>query len=734
MNTIIHITKVRVFIGLTLLLVASLSSCNRRQDDVHAGWKVYGGAKDASHYSSLTCIDTSNVKQLQVAWTYHTGDADTTFHTQIQCNPIVQGGVLYGTTPKMRMFAINAATGQQKWIFDPRESMAADTLAQKRLTMMFSNTGRGVTYWTDGQADNRVFYTADDQLICLNADNGRPVTTFGHNGRVDLHEGLGRDVKDRFITSNTPGIVYKDLLIVGSRVAEDATAAPGHIRAYDVRTGQIKWTFHTIPQPGEYGYDTWDDKEAWKHVGGANSWAGMSLDEEKGVVFIPTGSVSSDFYGGKRLGDGLFGNCILALDAATGKRIWHFQTVHHDLWDRDSPTAPVLVSILKDGKKIDALAQPTKTGFIYLLDRATGNPLYPVEERPVPTESELIGERPATTQPFPTHPKPFVRQSMTAADLNDLVADESYQDIKNRFATYSAGHLFTPPSKRGTIIFPGFDGGAEWGGPAYDPATGILYINANEMPWLLTMVDVKDESPMEENYLEAGKRLYTLNCMACHGPARQGAGNYPSLLAANKKYDEGTFHQLISSGRGMMPAFNRLTEQEKSAIATFILELEAEQSKKFTHEQKVEDAYLHLPYTSTGYHKFLTKEGYPAVKPPWGTLTAIDLNTGQFVWKDTLGDYPELKAKGIHTGTENYGGPVVTAGGLLFIAATKDSKIRAFNKRTGTLLWQADLPASGFATPAVYSVNGKQYVVIACGGGKLKTKSGDAYVAFALGK
>jgi quinoprotein glucose dehydrogenase len=321
---------------------------------------------------------------------------------------------------------------------------------------------------------------------------------------------------------------------------------------------------------------------------------------------------------------------------------------------------------------------------------------------------------------------------MTEADLNDLIDSESYNDIKTRFAGYSSDHLFTPPSKKGTVIFPGFDGGAEWGGPAYDPTTGILYVNANEMPWILTMIDVRNESPKQENYLEAGKRLYMLNCISCHGPERKGAGNYPSLLGANKKYNENTFHQLISSGRGMMPAFNSLTEQEKSAIASFILELKAEQSKKFIPGQRAEEPYLQLPYISTGYHKFLTKEGYPAVKPPWGTLTAIDLNTGRFVWKDTLGDHPAFKAKGIHTGTENYGGPVVTAGGLLFIAATKDSKIRAFNKRTGALLWEADLPAAGFATPAVYSINGKQYIVIACGGGKLKTRSGDAYVAFAL--
>lgn len=720
-----------VFICL-VLLINSVSSCNHSEKSTYENWNIYGGTKDARHYSSLSEIDTNNVTQLQIAWTYHTGDADTTFHTQIQCNPIIVDETLFGTTPKMKLFAVDARSGEQKWTFDPSVTITVDTSSGTRPTVMFSNTGRGVTYWTDGKDDKRVFYTAGDRLICLNAINGKLVTTFGNNGTVDLHDGLDRNVKDRFITSNSPGIIYKDLLIMGSRVAEDATAAPGHIRAYDVHTGRIKWIFHTLPQPGEFGYDTWEDKEAWKHLGGANCWAGMSLDEENGIVFVPTGSFSFDFYGGKRLGDDLFGNSILALNAITGKRIWHYQTVHHDMWDRDPPTAPVLVNITKDGKRIDALAQTTKTGFIFLLDRATGKPIYPVEEKPVPAQSELVGERPSPTQPFPTFPKPFVRQSLTEADLNDLVPDSSLQDLKRRLAGYKTGNIFNPPSKQGTVIFPGFDGGAEWGGPAYDPTTGILYVNASEVPWLLTMVDVKEESSKDENYLEAGKRLYMLNCMACHGPERKGGGNYPPLIALSKKYNEGTFHQLLSSGRGMMPAFNQLTEQDKDAIASFILEHKANQSKKYIPEQKIEDAYLHLPYTNTGYNKFLTKEGYPAVKPPWGTLTAINLNTGEFVWKNTLGDYPEFKAKGIHTGTENYGGPVVTAGGLLIIAATSDSKIRAFNKRTGKLLWEADLPAAGFATPAVYNINGKQYIVIACGGGKLKTKSGDAYVVFAL--
>ena len=725
--------RIQIFNSLTFSLVVIVAaSCKAPVKESYKNWEVYGGTKDAMHYSSLTEVDTNNVSQLLVAWTYHTGDADTASHSQIQCNPIVIDGILYALTPKMKMFAVDAATGKQIWVFDPKTYIAVDTNEQKRLSMQFTNTGRGVTYWTDGKDDKRVFYTAGPYLICINAVTGNAVNTFGNNGRIDLHDGLGRDVKDRYITSNTPGVIYKDLLILGTRVAEDATAAPGHLRAYNVVTGKQEWIFHTIPQPGEFGYDSYEDKNAWQHLGSANNWAGMSVDEQRGIVFVPTGSVAADFYGGKRLGDDLFANCVLALDAATGKRIWHFQTVHHDVWDRDLPAIPVLATITKDGKKIDAVVQTTKSGFIFLFDRKTGKPIYPVEEKPVPTQSELLGEKLSSTQPFTTLPKPFVRQVLNEDDLNNLIPDSSYNDIKKRLASYKNGNMFNPPSKEGTVIFPGFDGGAEWGGPAFDPSTAILYVNASEMPWILTMIDVKNDKINNETYLQAGQRLYMQRCVSCHGPERKGGGNYPSLIDVNKKYNAAAFNQLVSNGRKMMPAFNTLSDEEKNAIASFILDMKNIQNKKFIPPPETKDPYLQLPYTNTGYNKFLTKEGYPAVKPPWGTLTAINLNTTQVVWKDTLGDYPELKARGIHSGTENYGGPVVTAGGLVFIAATSDSKIRAFNKRTGQLLWEADLPASGFATPAVYNVSGKQYLVIACGGGKLKTKSGDAYVAFAL--
>jgi len=700
-------------------------SCNQKPTTDYSAWQVYGGNKEANHYSSLNQIDTNNVMQLKVAWTYHTGDADSM--TQIQVNPIIIDSTLYAVSPKLKLFALNAATGKEKWVFDPMNDSTV-----KKQGNFGMNVCRGVTFYSDNKDSQRIFYSANSQLYCIHAKTGIPVKSFGENGKIDLHADLGIDASKLYVAMTSPGIIYKDMIIVGCRVSEEADAAPGFIRAYDVHSGNLRWIFHTIPQPGEFGYDSWDDKDAWKHIGGVNAWSGFSLDEKNGILFAPLGSASYDFYGGRRTGNNLFANCVLALDAATGKRIWHFQTVHHDVWDRDLPTAPVLVSLKKDGKTIDAIAQTTKSAFIFLFNRKTGESIYPIHETPVPNQSELAGEKLSSTQPVPSFPKPFARQILSEKDLNDLSSDSSYADIKNRLAHYHTGNMFNPPSKEGTVIFPGFDGGAEWGGPAYDPLTGILYVNATEMPWILTMVDVKNKPEKAETNLQAGTRIYNINCMNCHGPQREGSPNYPVLIGINKKYNQQQFEQIVSSGRRMMPAFKQLDKEEMNALASFILDDKKEQRQKFIARQKTKDIWYDLPYSSTGYNKFLTKEGYPAVKPPWGTLSAIDLNTGNLLWKDTLGDYPALKAKGIHSGTENYGGPVVTAGGLLFIAATSDAKIRAFNKRTGKLLWEADLPAAGFATPSVYQVNGKQYLVIACGGGKLGKKTSDAYVAFAI--
>ncbi len=702
-------------------------SCNPSPTE-NSTWEVYLGSASSSHYSSLNQIDTANVQRLVPAWTFRTGDADTARSSQMQCNPIIIDSIMYVTSPTLKLFAIHAGTGRKIWEFNP------DSLYRNRSFWHFIITNnRGVTYWTDGKKDKRIFFVTGSILNCVNAETGELIESFGDKGIKDLHEDLGRNVNDLVVVATSPGIIYRDIYIIGSRVDEGAAAAPGHIRAYDVRTGRLRWIFHTIPQPGEFGYDTWEDSLAYRFTGGANCWTGFTLDIKRGMLFVPTGSASSDFYGGKRLGQNLFADCLLALDASTGKRIWHFQFVHHDIWDRDLPAPPVLVTIMKDGKKMDAVAQTTKHGMLWLFERETGEPVYPIEEMPVDTLTGLRGEKVWPTQPIPTFTKPFVRQTFTADDLNPYLPDSSRERIKKELAGYRYGNMFIPPGKHTSVVFPGYDGGAEWGGPAYDPETNLFYVNANEMGWLLTMRENLPEPVRKENNLQAGIRLYKRYCQACHGADQSGSGDFPSLANLREKYNSDQFVELLGTGRRMMPSANYLTETEKNALVAYLLDLKNEQEEEFVRPLQPKDEYRNPAYSMTGYNKFLSPEGYPAIGPPWGLITAINLNNGDHVWKKTLGEYPELMEKGYpRTGTENYGGPVVTAGGLVFIAATRDGKIRAFNKINGDLLWEYKLPAAGFATPAVYQYRGRQFVVIACGGGKLSTQSGDAYVAFAL--
>lgn len=693
-------------------------------------WDIYGGSRERIQYSALDQIDTGNVQNLQVAWTYHTKDGGET--GQIQANPLIVDGILYGVSPKLKLFAVHADTGEEIWQFDPSEIMMKDEAGRRSYGI---NACRGVALHREENNEHLIFYTVGSSLICINSKTGQPVESFGNEGRVLLHDGLEfeRDVHNLRVTATSPGIIYKDLIIMGSSLSEVEESAPGHIRAYNIYSGEIEWMFRTIPQPGEVGYDSWEDPEAYKFVGGANAWGGLVLDEKRGVVYTATGSAVPDFYGGRRLGDNLFANSILALDAASGRYLWHFQGVHHDLWDYDFPTSPTLVTVRKDGKVIDALVQVSKQGFIYMLDRETGEPVYPIVEKPFPA-SDLQGEQASPTQPVPTVIPPFVRQEFNESDLNNLIPDSSFQELRERFLSYRSGGMYIPPGIQPTVVLPGYTGGAEWGGPSFDPHTGLLYINATEMPWVVSMSDAKDvAAPVSrQSYLEAGKSIYSRSCKSCHGAELEGTGNIPPLKNLGGTISENEFHEILDLGRRMMPPFAYLSDEEKSALASFLLDLKDIQSQRFIHKERVSHPFYESPYIFGGFKQFLTLEGYPAIAPPWGTLTAIDLNAGNVVWKNPLGDYPEFKEKGIHTGTENWGGPVTTAGGLVFIGATRDEKFRAFNKYTGELLFETSLPAGGYATPSVYSVNEKQYVVIACGGGRMNTKSGDAYVAFSL--
>lgn len=718
-----------------LLIITGLLltySCKEKTD--YSGWSTYAGSKDGNRYSSNTHITPENVSQLDVAWTYTSGDKDPDNRSQNQCNPIMVDGILYGTTPRLKLFALDATTGKTKWIFDPSE---VDT-ASRNDKYAFYKVSRGVMYWKDDTGkDQRILYSTGGKTWAVDVVTGQHITSFGKGGYIDLTENLDRepDTFNPFIASTTPGIIYKDLMIMGHRVAESADAAPGHIRAFDVRTGELKWMFHTIPRPGELGHDTWEDPGAWKKFGGANNWAGMSLDEERGIVYVPTGSIGGDFYGGIRPGQNLFGNSLIALDATTGTYKWHYQVVHHDLWDRDLPANPNLVTITRNGKKIDAVAQITKHGYVFVFDRETGEPVFPIEERPVPA-SDLPGEVAWPTQPIPTLPEPFARQSFTKDDVSDLDS-ATHAEMLERFLTIKYGEPFTPPSKNGVWIFPGFDGGGEWGGAAVDPETAIMYINSSELPWALTMINIPGKGG-DTSLKGIGEAVYGKYCVTCHGADRKGNGSsFPSVLNMKAKYNAQQLWSIIEKGKNMMPAFAQIKGVDKDALLAFLLDLvekEPTTAKEPASTASTTKSILdEVPYTMTGYNRFLDKNGYPGIKPPWGTLNAVDLNSGKLLWKVPLGEFEELTKRGIPpTGTETYGGPLVTKGGLIFIAGTKDEKIRAFDKTTGKVLWEAKLPAAGYATPTTYSIEGRQYVVIACGGGKIGSKSGDNYVAFAL--
>jgi len=703
----------------------SINQRNVGEEAYFKTWSHYLGDPERTHFSVLDQINTENVGDLKLAWSYQSGGLQEGRHSQIQTNPLVVDNMLFGVNASNVLFAIDAKSGTKLWEFEPRSS---------------DQTGlgqcRGFAYWPSiTKEKSRLFYTAGYLLFAVDIESGKLIETFGNNGSIDLRKDLGRDPGKIPIVMTTPGVVFNDLYIIGSRTSESPGAAPGHIRAYNAITGSFEWIFHTIPKPDELGYDSWP-KDAYKNdeIGGANNWSGMALDHENGIVYVPTGSAAFDWYGGNRTGDNLFANSLLALNAKTGERVWHFQMVHHDVWDRDLPAPPNIFNMVKDGKAIPAVAQVTKSGHVFVFNRLTGEPLFPIEEREYPSTT-LKGDVTSRTQPLPLKPAPFARQILNEDDLyapNQPVFVEDFIDqeqnkkgftVLDRFKQVTSKGQFVPPDTTGVVLFPGADGGAEWGGAALDPRTGIMYVNSNEMPWIVRMAKTGYKNGKK---LSQGASLTQIHCARCHGGNMQGLGDIPGLQNLKDRLSPTDISQILKQGKGAMLAMPNLNEDEIDALMKYLSGTEDEEDHR---TESTND----IPYGMVGFGRFKDNRGYPVIKPPWGTLNAIDLNTGDFVWRVPLGNEDKLNDPNYPiTGVENYGGPVLTAGGVLFIAATKDEKFRAFNMANGDLLWEVNIPFGGYATPATYEVDGKQYVVITCGGGKMGTSSGDAYLAFAL--
>ena len=727
MNVFVRIVSA-IFSCLVLL---SLACC--RPDTETRTWSIYKADAESTSYSRLDQINKSNVKELEPAWTFLPNDArNNSRPLNSECNPIIIDGVMYATSARHRLYAINANTGQQIWSYDPFEGGEGGGIY------------RGVTYWEDGD-DKRILYTAGDQLFAQNAVTGQLISSFGKNGKVSMNVGLRGDPAKISVIPTSPGIIFEDLLILGAEVSELYGAEPGYIRAYNIRNGKLEWTFHTIPHPGEPGYETWP-KDAWKYVGGVNDWAGMSLDKKRGLVYLALGSPSYDFYGGDRIGQNLYGNSIVALEAGTGKYKWHFQTVHHDLWDYDLPAPPNLVTVERGGKKIDAVAQTTKTGFIFLLDRETGKPLFPVEEKKVPA-SDVPGEQAWPTQPFPLKPAPYSRQHMTEDDLTSFTPS-ARDSLLKKFRSVRYEGLFTPPSVKGTLMIPGTRGGSNWGGGAFDPKTGVLYVKSNDSPEISHLQKIEPEQRLSKlSPFNQGKAIYMKHCSGCHGRDRKGDEPvYPSLQGLENKMTKEVALKKIKEGSGRMPAFANILKGNDEAIIAYLFEItgnrvsqkEADLFEVHSNKLSVTDnSDVQKPDTTslylnvTPFSHFNDIEGRPAIKPPWGSLNAIDLNTGEYAWKVTIGNHPELQEKGApDTGAEGYGGPIVTAGGLVFIGGTRDKKFRAYDKDNGALLWETTLPGVANATPCTYFSDGKQYVAISVAGDK--ENPAGSIMAFAL--
>ncbi len=642
-------------------------------------WRRSHGDAASSRYSLLDQINLKNVGDLKMAWTYRSEDGQA----NVQANPIVVEGVLITPTPGKRMVGLDAGTGKELWTFSPKSGQPAF---------------RGMVHWEgNGKQEGRILFTAGETLYALRPKDGKV-----------LFAKPAPEVR-------AAGAIYKNVLVLAGFRKD--------VFGFDVRTGEKLWTFHTIPEKGEFGHDTWDGPE-----NGANCWGGMSLDEGRGIAYVSTGSPKPNFIGNTHRGINLFANCVIAINAINGKRIWHFQEIRHDIWDLDIPCGPNLVTVTRNGRKVDAVAQVTKMGNTLVLDRVTGKPLFPFRLKRAPT-SPTPGEFTSPYQPAPELPEPFIRQEFSLDEV-PIHSPEARAHVLKKIEGMRFGFYQTHGPGMPVVMLPGTHGGAEWTGACFDPESELLYVSATELPSIVKVTrtnrPVVDETKLPST---PGRKVYETFCIACHGPNRQGVGVAPSLLGLSSRLKDQDVHDLIPKGRGAMPPLPVLNEKQTDDLVEYLFDRDRKYPKSLERPERPS-------YRFDGFPKLYDHEGYPGIKPPWGILAAIDLNSGRLAWKIPYGEYEELTARGMPlTGTRNFGGPLVTKGGLVFCSGTADNKIRAFDKATGKELWAARLPFVGSAPPATYAVNGRQYVVVpATGNVRVAGEKGDAWVAFALPK
>ena len=703
-------------LGLTaIILVLSISLMPKIYPDAdyQDDWNHYGHDASNSKFSTLTQINTKNVSALKEVWSYQ----DNIEGSSILFNPLIVRGRMYAFMPGDKLVALDAATGKLIWEFRP-DSTDVSTWT-KGVTFHSGSSGR----------PDALLFVFGSTLYSINATTGKLTENFGNQGRVDFYTGLSveESMKKRVhVTANAPGIIFEDLFIVGCKVPDELPSTSGDVRAFNVNTGRLEWVFHTIPRQGEFGYTTWP-KYARQKNGGANCWGGMALDEKLGIVYVPTASPSFDFYGADREGENLFANCLLALDAKTGKRLWHFQTTHHDLWDRDNGSPPNLVQVKKDGKLVDGVALVTKMGYVFLFERKTGKPIYPIQEVAVPTKSDMPGEKPWPTQPIPTKPAPFSRQGFKAEYFSRLTPEVA-QYIKDQIVEnkYSTG-VYEPPSLRGSLIVPAAHGGANWGGASYNPQSGVLFVNAIDMPWFLQLKDIKS---LKKDNDESGENLFKMYCSSCHGADQKGTDFGPDISLKVKNYVRENLENFIKKGAEPMPSFQHLPQKQIDAITAYLKGIhEVADSQKPVADQESGTAE---PYGFSGYEFFRDPYGNPAIKPPFGTLNAIDLNSGEILWQVPLGEDKKLAAMGIkNSGLFNRGGCIATGGGLIFIGATVDKMFRAFDQKTGKILWEKELPGDATSIPSTYRIGQKQFVTVAVSPNPAKGYYG-GYITFSL--